>query len=193
MSRPLSEDPGSGVRYDGAVDAEQLRRLIRDVPGFPTPEVVFKDITPVLRNGGALRAAVDLIGAPFRKSGVTMVAGIEARGFVLAPPVALALGAGFVPLRKQGKLPYRTRREEYLLEYGSDTLEIHQDAVGPGDRVLLVDDVIATGGTAGAAVRLIEGLGADLAGMGVLIELAFLEGRRALGADIELHAVVTYE
>ena len=193
MSRPLSEDPGSGVRYDGAVDAEQLRRLIRDVPGFPTPEVVFKDITPVLRNGGALRAAVDLIGAPFRKSGVTMVAGIEARGFVLAPPVALALGAGFVPLRKQGKLPYRTRREEYLLEYGSDTLEIHQDAVGPGDRVLLVDDVIATGGTAGAAVRLIEGLGADLAGMGVLIELAFLEGRRVLGADIELHAVVTYE
>ena len=193
MSRPLSEDPGFGVRYDGAVDAEQLRRLIRDVPGFPTPEVVFKDITPVLRNGGALRAAVDLIGAPFRKSGVTMVAGIEARGFVLAPPVALALGAGFVPLRKQGKLPYRTRREEYLLEYGSDTLEIHQDAVGPGDRVLLVDDVIATGGTAGAAVRLIEGLGADLAGMGVLIELAFLEGRRALGADIELHAVVTYE
>ena len=193
MSRPLSEDPGSGVRYDGAVDAEQLRRLIRDVPGFPTPEVVFKDITPVLSNGGALRAAVDLIGAPFRKSGVTMVAGIEARGFVLAPPVALALGAGFVPLRKQGKLPYRTRREEYLLEYGSDTLEIHQDAVGPGDRVLLVDDVIATGGTAGAAVRLIEGLGADLAGMGVLIELAFLEGRRALGADIELHAVVTYE
>ena len=169
----------------------QLRALIRDIPGFPTPEVVFKDITPALADASALRAAVELIAAPFRGAGVTTVAGIEARGFVLAPPVALELGAGFVPLRKQGKLPYRTRRDEYELEYGTDVLEIHEDAAGPGDRVLLVDDVIATGGTAGAAVRLIRSLEAELVGIGVLIELAFLNGRDALD-DIHLHAVVTY-
>lgn len=178
---------------DGVMDAERLRALIRDIPGFPSPEVVFKDITPVLGNCRALRAAVEMIAEPFRGAGVTAVAGIEARGFVLAPPAALALEAGFVPLRKQGKLPYRTRSEEYQLEYGVDVLEIHEDAVGPGDRVLLVDDVIATGGTAAAAARLVEGLGAELAGMGVLIELAFLGGRRALGPDVELHAVVAYE
>lgn len=169
----------------------QLSALVRDIPGFPTPEVVFKDITPVLADASALRAAVDLIAAPYRGAGVTAVAGIEARGFVLAPPVALELGAGFVPLRKQGKLPYRTRSDEYELEYGTDVLEIHEDAAGPGDRVLLVDDVIATGGTAGAAVRLIRGLDAELVGVAVLIELAFLNGRETLG-DVDLHAVVTY-
>lgn len=175
------------------MDAARLRALIRDIPGFPAPEVVFKDITPVLGSEQALRASVEMIAEPFQGTGVTAVAGIEARGFVLAPPVALALGAGFVPLRKQGKLPYRTRSEEYQLEYGVDVLEIHEDAVGPGDRVLLVDDVIATGGTAGAAARLIKGLGAELAGMGVLIELAFLGGREALDPDVGLHAVVAYE
>ena len=169
----------------------QLSALVRDIPGFPTPEVVFKDITPVLADASALGAAVKLIAGPFRDAGVTTVAGIEARGFVLAPPVALELGAGFVPLRKQGKLPYRTRRDEYQLEYGTDVLEIHEDAVGPGDRVLLVDDVIATGGTAGAAVRLIRSLGAELVGLAVLIELAFLNGRDVLD-DVDLHAVVTY-
>ena len=169
----------------------QLSALVRDIPGFPTPEVVFKDITPVLADAAALRAAVELIAAPFREADVTTVAGIEARGFVLAPSVALELGAGFVPLRKEGKLPHRTRRDEYELEYGSDVLEIHEDAAGPGDRVLLVDDVIATGGTAGAAVRLIRGLGAELVGFGVLIELSFLNGRDALD-NVDLHAVVTY-
>ena len=174
------------------MNAAQLGALVRDIPGFPTPEVVFKDITPVLADNAALRVAVESIAAPFRHVGVTMVAGIEARGFVLAPPVALILDVGFVPLRKQGKLPYHTRREEYQLEYGTDSLEIHQDAVGPEDRVLVVDDVIATGGTAAAAVRLIRGLGAELVGVGVLIELAFLNGRAALG-DVDLHTVVTYE
>ena len=169
----------------------QLSALVRDIPGFPTPEVVFKDITPLLADASALRAAVDLLAAPFREAGVTAVAGIEARGFVLAPPVALQLDAGFVPLRKQGKLPYLTRRDEYELEYGTDVLEIHEDAAGPGDRVLLIDDVIATGGTAGAAVRLIRGLGAELVGVGVLIELAFLNGRDVLDG-VDLHAVVTY-
>ena len=173
------------------MNAAQLRALIRDIPGFPSPEVVFKDITPVLADTAALRSAVEMIAAPFRDAGVTVVAGIEARGFVLAPSVALALDAGFVPLRKKGKLPHHTYAEEYQLEYGSDVLEIHQDAAGPGDRVLLVDDVIATGGTAAAAARLIRRLGAELVGMGVLIELAFLDGREAL-EDLPLYTVVTY-
>lgn len=173
------------------MNAAQLRALVRDVPGFPSPGVVFKDITPVLADPAALRAAVDLIAAPFRDAGVTTVVGIEARGFVLAPPVALTLGAGFVPLRKQGKLPYHTRSEEYQLEYGTDVLEVHDDAAGPSDRVLLVDDVIATGGTGAAAIRLVRGLGAELVGMSVLIELGFLGGRQALG-DLDLHAVVVY-
>ena len=180
------------ARYNDRMNAGQLRALIRDVPGFPSPGVVFKDITPVLADPTALRAVVDLVAAPFHDADVTMVAGIEARGFVIAPPVALALGTGFVPLRKRGKLPYQTRGQEYQLEYGSDTLEIHEDAAGPGDRVLLVDDVIATGGTAGAAVRLIEGLGAEVIGVAVLIELAFLNGRDSLD-EVGLHAVITYE
>lgn len=173
------------------MNTAQLRALVRDVPGFPNPEVVFKDITPVLADPTALAAAIELLAAPFQDAGVTMVAGIEARGFVLAPSVALSLGAGFVPIRKQGKLPYRTRREEYELEYGSDVLEIHVDAAGPDDRVLLIDDVIATGGTASAAIRLIQALGADLVGIGVLIELAFLNGRAVI-EDVDLHSVVTY-
>lgn len=171
--------------------AGQLRSLVRDVPGFPTPDVVFKDITPLLADGTALRMVIELIAEPFRDAGVTQVAGIEARGFVLAPSVAVTLDAGFIPLRKQGKLPYRTHRREYQLEYGTDVLEVHADAAGPGDRVLLVDDVIATGGTGAAAIRLVSDLGADLVGMGVLIELAFLNGREMLG-DLNLHSVITY-
>ena len=181
------------VRYNDAMKAAQLRALVRNIPGFPTPEVAFKDITPVLADSRALQAAIELIAAPFRDADVTMVAGIEARGFVLAPAVALELGTGFVPLRKQGKLPYHTRTEEYDLEYGTDVLEIHVDAVGPGDRVLLVDDVIATGGTASAAMRLLRGLGAELVGVGMLIELAFLDGRKELDDDVDFHAVVTYD
>ena len=173
------------------MNAAELSALVRDVPGFPSPGIVFKDITPVLADPTALRVAIELIAEPFRDAGVTTVAGIEARGFVLAPSVALSLGAGFVPLRKQGKLPHRTRSAEYQLEYGTDVLEVHADAAGPGDRVLLVDDVIATGGTGAAAIRLIRGLGAELVGMAVLIELAFLDGRKALG-DLEFHTVVTY-
>ena len=179
------------IRYNLPMNAAQLSALVRDVAGFPTPGIVFKDITPVLADPTALRVAVELIAAPFRDAGVTTVAGIEARGFVLAPPVALTLGAGFVPLRKKGKLPYDTHSEEYQLEYGTDELEVHVDAAGPGDRVLLVDDVIATGGTGAAAIRLLRGLGADLVGMAVLIELAFLDGRQALG-DLDFHTVVTY-
>ena len=174
------------------MDVGRLSTLVRDVPGFPVPGVTFKDITPLLADPDALRSATDLIAAPFEDAGVTMVAGIEARGFVVAPSVALVLGCGFVPLRKPGKLPYRTRTEEYQLEYGVDALEIHIDGVGPDDRVLLVDDVIATGGTAQAATNLIRGLDAELIGMGVLIELTFLGGRETLDG-VDLHSILTYD
>ncbi|MCY4620272.1 MAG: adenine phosphoribosyltransferase [bacterium] len=174
------------------MDAGRLSTLVRDVPGFPVPEVTFKDITPLLADPSGLRLAVDMLAVPFEDSGVTMVAGIEARGFVLAPAVALILGAGFVPLRKPGKLPYHTRKEEYQLEYGLDALEVHVDGVGPDDRVLLVDDVIATGGTARAATKLIRGLDAELVGMGVLIELTFLGGREALDG-VDLYSILTYD
>lgn len=174
------------------MDAGRLSSLIRDVPGFPVPEVTFKDITPLLADPDALRSAVELMAAPFEDSGVTMVAGIEARGFVLAPAVALLLRSGFVPLRKPGKLPYRARKEEYQLEYGIDALEVHVDGVGPQDRVLVVDDVIATGGTARAGTNLIRGLGAELVGMAVLIELTFLAGREALDG-VDLHSILTYD
>lgn len=174
------------------MDVGRLSTLVRDVPGFPVTEVTFKDITPLLADPDALRLATELIAAPFGDSGVTMVAGIEARGFVLAPAVALILGCGFVPLRKPGKLPYRARKEEYQLEYGLDALEIHVDAVGSDDRVLLVDDVIATGGTARAGTNLIRGLGAELVGMVVLIELAYLGGREALDG-VELYSILIYD
>ena len=175
-----------------AMDVRRLSTLVRDVPGFPVPDVTFKDITPLLADPVALRLATEMIAAPFEDAGVTMVAGIEARGFVLGPAVALALRSGFVPLRKPGKLPYRTSKEEYQLEYGTDALEVHVDGAGPGDRVLLVDDLIATGGTARAAANLVRGLGAELVGMGVLIELTFLAGREALDG-VELHSILTYD
>ncbi len=174
------------------MDAASLEELIREIPDFPVPGVGFKDITPVLANPDALVALVELIAEPFESAGITTVAGIEARGFVLATPVAARLGAGFVPLRKPGKLPYETVSESYALEYGSDSLEIHIDAIAQDERVLIVDDVIATGGTAAAAVRLLGGLGAEVVGLGLFIELAFLNGRSLLG-DLPIHSVVTYD
>lgn len=165
--------------------------LIRDVPDFPKPGVVFKDITPVLADPGAFSTLVDQLCAPYEQESVSKVVGIEARGFILATPVAEQLGAGFVPIRKPGKLPAAVIRETYELEYGTDALEMHKDALRPGDRVLIVDDVLATGGTAAAAIRLVERLDAEVIGVAVFIELAFLGGRASLnGAD--LHALVTY-
>ncbi|MGH8871623.1 MAG: adenine phosphoribosyltransferase [Acidimicrobiia bacterium] len=171
---------------------EQLTSLIRDIPDFPEPGVVFKDITPVLADGPAFAALVDALAEPFRDAGVTKVAGIEARGFTLATPVADRLGAGFIPIRKPGKLPYETVREDYTLEYGTDALEIHTDAARVGERVLLVDDVIATGGTAAAAIRLLRKIGADVVGFSVFIELAFLDGAQMLDG-VPLHALVIYD
>ncbi|HVR77400.1 MAG TPA: adenine phosphoribosyltransferase [Acidimicrobiia bacterium] len=171
---------------------EQLTSLIRDIPDFPEPGVVFKDITPVLADGPAFAHLIDALAAPYYDSGITKVAGIEARGFTLATPIAGRLGAGFIPVRKPGKLPFETVREDYALEYGTDALEIHVDAVFRGEKVVLVDDVIATGGTAAAAISLLRGLGADIVGFAVFIELGFLNGARMLDG-VPLHALVTYD
>lgn len=171
---------------------EHLASLIRDIPDFPEPGVVFKDITPVLGDPEAFRTLLDALAKPFQDSGITKVAGIEARGFTLATPVANRLDAGFVPIRKPGKLPFDTVREDYTLEYGTDALEIHTDAVGAGEKVLIVDDVIATGGTAAAAVRLLSRIGADVVGIAVFIELVFLNGSKLLDG-VPLHALLRYD
>lgn len=172
----------------GAVD---LQAHIRDIPDFPKPGIVFRDITPLLGDPAALAAAVDELAAPHRGAGITKVVGMEARGFILAAPVAVALGAGFVPVRKAGKLPWEIHRQEYELEYGTDLLEIHRDAVGPEDQVLVIDDVLATGGTAAATIELVGQTGAAVAGLGFLIELTFLEGRALLG-DHAVTSLLTY-
>ncbi|HET7651475.1 MAG TPA: adenine phosphoribosyltransferase, partial [Acidimicrobiales bacterium] len=155
-------------------DARWLEAHIRDIPDFPKPGVVFKDITPLLADVNAFRFTIDAIADHFAGQTVDKVLGIEARGFIAAAPVAYRFGAGFVPVRKAGKLPWEVEREEYVLEYGSDLLEIHRDAVAPGERVLIVDDVMATGGTAEATIRLVEHLGGDIVGLGFILELAFL-------------------
>lgn len=170
---------------------EGLREMIRDIPDFPEPGVVFKDITPVLAHGEALSRLIDHLVEPFAEAGITKVAGIESRGFILATPMADRLGAGFVPIRKPGKLPSEVVRREYTLEYGTDALEIHVDAIEDHDRVLLVDDVIATGGTAAAAVQLLAEVGADVLGMSVFVELLFLEGRQHLNG-LPLHSLIAY-
>ena len=163
--------------------------LIRDIVDFPKPGVVFKDITPLLADPAAFAEAVDAMTEPFQSSGIDKVAGIEARGFVFAPLVADRLDAGFVPIRKAGKLPGEITAVSYELEYGTDTLEVHTDGLGRGERVLLVDDVLATGGTMAAACSLVEEVGADAVGVSVLIELASLNGRRLLG-NHNVHAVI---
>jgi adenine phosphoribosyltransferase len=166
-------------------DAGWLRDHIRDVADFPRPGIVFKDITPLLADAEAFRFAIDALAERFAIAPVDKVVGIEARGFIVAAPMAYRLGAGLVPVRKTGKLPWATSGEEYALEYGTDRLELHTDAVGPGDSVLVIDDVLATGGTAAATVRLVEGLGATVVGLGFVLELAFLSGRDKLdGYDV---------
>ena len=164
---------------------EQIEALIRDVPDFPEPGIVFKDITPVLADPIAFSTIVDLIVVHFGRGNVDKVVGIEARGFILGAPVAYHFGAGVIPVRKKGKLPHETLEEAYALEYGTAALEIHKDAVQPGERVLVVDDVLATGGTAKAAASLVERVGGKVCGIATLIELEFLHGRDKLqGYDL---------
>ncbi|MBL8977625.1 MAG: adenine phosphoribosyltransferase [Gemmatimonadetes bacterium] len=155
---------------------EQLRQTLRAIPDYPKPGIVFQDITPVLQDGPLFRQVREALAAPYRAAGVTHVVGIEARGFILAAPVAVTLGAGFIPLRKPGKLPWKTIRHEYALEYGTDSLEAHQDACPPGARVLVVDDVLATGGTAEAAGALVRELGGEVVGWSFLLAIGALQG-----------------
>jgi len=168
-----------------------FRRFIRDVADFPKPGITFKDITPLLRSSEAFSRVIQNLAAPFREASITRVAGIESRGFIFGAAVAQLLGTGFVPIRKPGKLPWTTFRNEYQLEYGSDALEIHRDALDGSDRVLLVDDVLATGGTAAAAGALVSMLGATLAGYSMVIELTFLSGRERL-QQVPFHATIAY-
>ena len=167
-------------QQDTQVNLTKLRPLIRSIPDWPKPGVVFKDITPLLRNPAGLALAVEYLTQPFRGRNIDLVAGTESRGFIFGTAVATALSAGFVPIRKPGKLPYKTCSEEYQLEYGTDKLEMHEDAVRSGQRVLMVDDLLATGGTMAACCRLVETLGGDIVGIAVLIELEFLGGRELI-------------
>ena len=162
--------------------SDEVRARLRDVPDFPKQGIVFKDISPLLQDGALFERVTDWFVERFREARPTHGLGIESRGFIFGAPVAHRLGAGFVMARKPGKLPWQTIRVSYDLEYGQDSLEIHEDSFAPGDRVLVLDDLLATGGTAGAACRLVEQLGAAVAGVGVVVELAFLDGRVQLGA-----------
>ncbi|HEY7124807.1 MAG TPA: adenine phosphoribosyltransferase [Ktedonobacterales bacterium] len=165
---------------DARESAGWLKSIIRDVPDFPQSGILFRDITPLLADARALRFALEGMAAPFRQAGIELVVGVESRGFIFGAPLALLLGVGFVPVRKFGKLPAETIHVEYALEYGSNTVEIHTDALRPGQKVLIVDDLLATGGTVGAAVELVERLGGVVAGIAFLVELTFLQGRQRL-------------
>jgi adenine phosphoribosyltransferase len=168
------------LTFDESKLIDELRRTIRDVNNFPKPGIVFKDVTPLLLDATLFARTVTLMAEPYRDARITRVVSIESRGFLFGAPIALELGAGLVPIRKPGKLPSATERVEYALEYGTDALEMHHDAVRAGDRVLVVDDVLATGGTANAAAQLVGGTGAAVAGFSFLIELDFLKGRQRL-------------
>ncbi len=170
---------------------DTLPEFIRAIPDYPQPGVTFRDITPLLGNGDALALATATLAERFSDIGVDRVIGIEARGFILGAPIAVALRSGFVPVRKAGKLPWAVVREEYDLEYGTDKLEIHRDAIHPGERILVIDDVLATGGTAAATCRLAATLGAEIVGLGVLLELTALGGRARLGGQ-RVESLLTY-
>jgi adenine phosphoribosyltransferase len=170
---------------------EEIKARVRDVPDFPKPGIVFKDVTPVLADGPLLAKTVEALVLPFKGSGVTKVAGMEARGFIFASLVAYHLGVGFIPLRKEGKLPHHTRRAAYTLEYGEAVLEMHTDALSDKDRVLLVDDLLATGGTAAASLELVTQAGATVVGLAFVIELDFLHGRERLAPHV-VHSLLHY-
>jgi adenine phosphoribosyltransferase len=173
------------------INSANLERAIRNVPDFPKPGIQFKDITPVLADARLFAGAIDLLTQRFQPGDVDVVVGIDARGFIFAAAAALRLQAGFIPVRKKGKLPYQTIEQDYALEYGHATVAIHTDAIKPGCRVLLVDDLLATGGTAAATAALVKKLGGEILEAGFLIELEFLKGREKLGG-IPIHSLVVY-
>lgn len=166
-----------------------LARMLRDVHDFPKPGIVFKDITPLLADPAALSLAVEFLTQPFRDRHVDLVVGAESRGFIFGTAVARNLSAGFVPIRKPGKLPFKTKKVEYALEYGTDAMEIHDDAIGPGDKVLMIDDLLATGGTMAACCELVRSLGGEIVGVAFLIELIFLDGRKKF-PGVPIHSVI---
>jgi adenine phosphoribosyltransferase len=168
-----------------------VRAYIREIPDFPQPGILFRDITPLLADAYALRTAIDAMTDPYRDQQIDKIVGIESRGFLFGIPMAYQLNIGFVPVRKKGKLPYQTVAVDYALEYGINTVEVHADAVLPGQRVVIVDDLLATGGTAAAAVQLIRHLGAQVVGLAFAIELSDLKGRSHLG-NLPIHTLVTY-
>jgi adenine phosphoribosyltransferase len=169
----------------------EIEALIRAIPDFPIPGILFRDITPLLKDTQGFRAAVDLFVDRFRDRGIQHVVGIESRGYIFGAPLAYAIGAGFIPVRKPGKLPHQTLSEEYALEYGTNSLEIHADALARGERVVVVDDLLATGGTAAATGRLLERLGAEVEAFAFLVELTDLHGREKLG-NSDVVSFVTY-
>jgi adenine phosphoribosyltransferase len=173
------------------VSAESLRAKIREVPDFPKPGILFYDITTLIREPAAFREAIDLMTEPYRDARIEIVVGMESRGFIFSAPMALDLGAGFVPVRKLGKLPAETISVEYELEYGTNTLEIHRDAITPGQRVLIVDDLLATGGTVLGTIDLVDQLKGEVVGLSFLVELAFLKGRDRLDGH-RIDSVVAY-
>lgn len=170
---------------------DSLKNKIRDIADFPKPGIVFKDITPLVQDPATLKTCINALITPFRNSNITAVAGMEARGFIFGSLAAWELGVGFIPLRKPGKLPYDVQSVDYALEYGNASLEAHIDAVTEGDRILLVDDVLATGGTAKASCELVEKLGGEVVACAFVMELSFLKGREQL-TDYSLHSVMTY-
>lgn len=186
LKHPLDID----LQTDQSVD--RIRAAVRTIPDFPTPGIQFKDITPILKDARLLADAIDALAAPFVDFGITKVAAIEARGFILGTSLAHRLEAGFIPIRKKGKLPYETHVAEYELEYGTDSVEMHVDAVDESDLVLIHDDVIATGGTASATGRLIRDARARVVGFSFLVELSYLSGREALDGDAAIHSVLTF-
>ncbi len=173
------------------MSADDLRAKIREVPDFPKPGILFYDITTLLKDREAFRGAIDLLVAPYRDQRIDIVVGMESRGFIFSAPMAYTLGVGFVPVRKLGKLPAETMSVEYALEYGTNTLEIHRDAITPGQRVLIVDDLLATGGTVSGTIDLVRRLGGDVVSLAFLVELRFLKGRERLrGYDV--HSIIQY-
>jgi adenine phosphoribosyltransferase len=189
MDGATVQESEAGQKLGPALDVAALRALVKDVPDFPQPGILFRDITPLLADGPALRAVVDALAGIYQ--GIETVVAIESRGFILGAPVAYALGVGMIPVRKVGRLPRATEREEYALEYGTNTVELHQDAIRPGERVLVVDDLLATGGTIAAAAALVERLGGVVAGVAVLAELSALGGRERL-AGYDLTSLIVY-
>ncbi len=171
--------------------SDWLKSIIRDIPDFPTPGILFRDITPLLKDARALGVALEGLAEPFKDAGIEQVIGVESRGFIFGAPLALLLNAGFVPVRKFGKLPAETIHVEYALEYGSNTVEIHTDAIRPGQKVLVVDDLLATGGTVGATLELVQRLGGEVVGIAFLVELTALQGRARL-AGYNVFSLIQY-